>query len=63
MTKRIVAAIFENLTEAERGVAELRNAGIDDDKISVVQHSNRPPQLRQVCYAPMTGAAKRAICA
>jgi len=40
MTQRIVAAIFETQAEAERGVAELRNAGIDDEKISIVQRSS-----------------------
>lgn len=40
MAQRVVAAIFDNQSKAERGVKELRHAGISDDKISVVQRNS-----------------------
>ena len=36
MTKTVVSAVFDDRTEAERAVTELRSAGIPDDAISLV---------------------------
>ncbi|MDQ3077736.1 MAG: general stress protein [Pseudomonadota bacterium] len=39
MNENLVSAVFDNQTEAERAVSELRNAGVSDSSISVIaQH-------------------------
>ena len=36
MSERIASAVFDSRQEAERALAELRSAGIDDDSISII---------------------------
>jgi len=36
MTKRIISAVFDNRSEAEAAVSELRSAGVDTGKVSLI---------------------------
>ena len=36
MTRNTVSAVFDDRTEAQQAIAELRRAGVDDDAISIV---------------------------
>lgn len=70
MTKQIVSALFENLAQAERGIAELREAGTPEDAISVVtlhpdedrqvEGAGRVESLAQHADTKMSGTAKGA---
>jgi len=36
MTKQIISAVFDNRSEAEAAVRELRSAGVDKDRLSII---------------------------
>lgn len=40
MSRQIVSAVFDNRAEAERAIAELRAAGVNDHAISLVAHND-----------------------